>query len=74
MKWQNKANSDIFVINSGEPGYLEKVEIDTAHFKGNFPESVEIHAINCPEVSTSIYQFHVCLPSETNIPLGHSTA
>ncbi|KAI5123043.1 hypothetical protein M0805_000479 [Coniferiporia weirii] len=34
------------VIKLGVPGYLEKTEIDTAHFKGNFPESCELHAIN----------------------------
>ncbi|KAH8119087.1 allantoicase [Phellopilus nigrolimitatus] len=30
--------------------YLEKTEIDTAHFKGNFPESFELHALNSPDV------------------------
>ena len=30
---------------SGAPATLEQVEIDTAHFKGNFPESVELHAL-----------------------------
>ena len=29
----------------GAPGNLEHVEIDTAHFKGNFPESCELHAL-----------------------------
>jgi allantoicase len=31
---------------SGAPGTLLHAEIDTAHFKGNFPESVELHAIH----------------------------
>ena len=30
--------------SSGHGGYLSYVEIDTAHFKGNFPESCELHA------------------------------
>jgi allantoicase len=30
---------------SGAPGALEQIEIDTAHFKGNFPESCEVHAL-----------------------------
>lgn len=34
---------------SGTPGLLDHVEIDTAHFKGNFPESCEIHASNIPD-------------------------
>lgn len=29
----------------GAPGNLEQVEIDTAHFKGNFPESCELHGL-----------------------------
>jgi allantoicase len=32
--------------SSGAPGVLEQVEIDTAHFKGNFPESCEMHAVS----------------------------
>ncbi|KAF9653807.1 allantoicase [Thelephora ganbajun] len=32
----------------GHGGHLSHVEIDTAHFKGNFPESCELHAINSP--------------------------
>lgn len=34
----------------GEGGYLTHVEIDTAHFKGNFPESCELYAINSPDL------------------------
>lgn len=30
---------------SGTPGVLEQVEIDTAHFKGNYPESCEMGAL-----------------------------
>ena len=32
--------------SGGSGGYLSHVEIDTAHFKGNFPESCELHAID----------------------------
>jgi len=31
---------------SGAPGRLQTTEIDTANFKGNFPESCEMHALN----------------------------
>ncbi|KAG8986046.1 Allantoicase, partial [Tulasnella sp. 427] len=37
-------HKDYVVIRLGHPGALEEVEIDTAHFKGNFPESCELHA------------------------------
>ena len=32
--------------SGGDGGCLSRVEIDTAHFKGNFPESCELYAIN----------------------------
>src|ERR1700692_5103389 len=34
------------VVCRGLPGYLEVAEIDTAHFMGNFPESIELHALH----------------------------
>lgn len=40
----------IFDNSSGYGGYLSHAEIDTAHFKGNFPESCELHAINSPDI------------------------
>ncbi|KAG6920311.1 hypothetical protein DXG01_005080 [Tephrocybe rancida] len=33
------------ILHSGVPGVLEHVEIDTNHFKGNFPDSCEIHGL-----------------------------
>lgn len=38
-------HKDWLVIKLSEPGYLSYAEIDTAHFLGNFPESVELHGI-----------------------------
>jgi allantoicase len=35
---------DWVVLRLGHPGRIEQVEIDTAHFKGNFPHQVSIHA------------------------------
>ncbi|KAJ6594094.1 allantoicase [Mycena capillaripes] len=42
---REKDHKDWAIIKLGAPGALEQVEIDTAHFKGNFPESCEIHAL-----------------------------
>lgn len=49
--WETKrsrtpGHKDWLVIKLGEPGYLSYAEIDTAHFLGNFPESVELHGID----------------------------
>ncbi|KAJ4483233.1 allantoicase [Lentinula aciculospora] len=39
-------NLNDLLVNRAAPGFLEQVELDTAHFKGNFPESCEIHALS----------------------------
>ncbi len=36
--------NDWVILALGFPGTIEKVEIDTAHFKGNYPDRVAIHA------------------------------
>ncbi|KAJ4001585.1 galactose-binding domain-like protein [Lentinula boryana] len=48
--WETKrsrlpGHKDWVIIRLAAPGFLEQVELDTAHFKGNFPESCEIHAL-----------------------------
>jgi allantoicase len=36
--------NDWVVLRLGHPGHIEKVEIDTAHFKGNYPDRAELRA------------------------------
>jgi len=40
-----KGHKDWVIIKLGVAGFLEHVELDTAHFKGNFPDSCEIHGL-----------------------------
>ncbi|KAF8342006.1 Allantoicase [Cantharellus anzutake] len=54
--WETKRSrlpdhNDSAIIRLGASGFLEQVEIDTANFVGNFPESCEVHALNSPDVS-----------------------
>ncbi|KAI0775697.1 allantoicase [Trametes elegans] len=50
-----KGHKDWAIIKLGDAGYLSQVEIDTAHFMGNFPESCELHALHSSElVPTSV--------------------
>ncbi|CAG8719354.1 6858_t:CDS:2, partial [Cetraspora pellucida] len=47
--WETKRNRekghcDFAVIKLGAPGFLEKAEIDTAFYKGNYPESASLEA------------------------------
>jgi allantoicase len=36
--------NDWVILRLGHPGHIEKVEIDTAHFKGNYPDRAELRA------------------------------
>ena len=46
--WETKRRRgpghDWAVIRLGAPGRVERAEVDTAHFKGNFPESCSLEA------------------------------
>jgi allantoicase len=35
---------DWVILRLGHPGIIEDIELDTAHFKGNFPHQVSVHA------------------------------
>ncbi|KIJ49648.1 hypothetical protein M422DRAFT_246721 [Sphaerobolus stellatus SS14] len=51
-----KGHKDWVIIKLGAPGVLEHVKIDTIHFKGNFPESCEIHACYSEKVVPDIVE------------------
>jgi len=42
---------DWVVVQLGAAGRVERVEIDTAHFKGNYPESASIEGCRAPRAS-----------------------
>ena len=48
--WETKRRRgpghDWSIIKLGRPGKVERVEVDTSHFKGNFPESFSLEAVN----------------------------
>ena len=39
---------DWVILKLGQPGLIEKIEIDTAHFKGNYPHQVSINGAYLP--------------------------
>jgi allantoicase len=39
--------NDWVILSLGHTGTIEKVEVDTAHFKGNYPDRVSIEAAMC---------------------------
>jgi allantoicase len=48
--WETKRRRgpghDWLILALGQKGVIEKVEIDTAHFKGNFPDSCQIEGVS----------------------------
>ena len=38
------------IVKLGNPGIIERIEIDTAHFKGNFPEGCSLQAAQMPNL------------------------
>jgi allantoicase len=41
---RREPGNDWCVLELGHPGTIEEIEVDTAHFKGNYPDRVSIHA------------------------------
>ena len=48
---RREPGNDWLIIKLGKKGFLTKAEVDTAFFKGNFPESCSIQAINTDDIS-----------------------
>jgi allantoicase len=55
--WETKRRRgpghDWAIIKLARPGQVRRVEVDTAHFKGNFPESCSLEACNVAAVETN---------------------
>jgi allantoicase len=49
---RREPGNDWSVLELGHPGTVEEIEIDTAHFKGNFPDRVSLQAARLDRVSS----------------------
>src|ERR1044071_2076334 len=53
--WETKRRRgpghDWAIIQLAKPGEIKRIEVDTSHFKGNFPESCTLEACNLPDAS-----------------------
>lgn len=53
--WETKRRRgpghDWSIIKLGKPGEIKRLEVDTSHFKGNFPESCSLEACNLPNAT-----------------------
>ena len=54
--WETKRRRgpghDWIIVKLGRGGSIKKIEVDTNHFKGNYPDTCSIEGINAPEAST----------------------
>ena len=48
---RREPGNDWLIIKLGKKGFLTKAEVDTAFFKGNYPESCSIQAIDTDDIS-----------------------
>ncbi|CAG8697025.1 16938_t:CDS:2 [Dentiscutata erythropus] len=68
---REKNHSDWVIIQLGAPGFLDHVEIDTAFFKGNFPESATLEACYSDPVDGGLKRLRIFgrrqLPSSTSL-------
>lgn len=55
--WETKRRRgpghDWAIIKLARPGQIRRIEVDTAHFKGNFPESCSLEACNVSAADTN---------------------
>jgi len=54
--WETKRRRgpghDWVIIKLGTPGQIKRLEVDTSYFKGNFPESCSLEALNAGSLAT----------------------
>lgn len=43
---RDKAHVDWTIIKLGAPGLIQKIAVDTAHFRGNFPQKVRVQGLS----------------------------
>jgi allantoicase len=69
--WETKRRRgpghDWSIIKLGRPGRIQRVEVDTSHFKGNFPESCSLEACNT-QASTTEALTDLSAPWSTVLP------
>ncbi|NQV98606.1 MAG: allantoicase [Rhodospirillales bacterium] len=41
---RRRPGNDWIIIKLGAPGYVDRIEVDTAHFKGNYPDKCSLQA------------------------------
>ena len=79
--WETKRSRgehvDWVIIKLGLPGLIEKLVVDTAHFRGNFPQKVQVFAApasdKAPEHGDTAW-VEILLPQKTDPDKEHEYA
>ena len=59
---KRKKGHDYLIIKFGKPGLIKKLEIDTHHFKGNYPDTCSIQTANISKnLSNKLIANNSCL-------------
>lgn len=60
--WETKRRrgpgQDWIIVKLGKPGLLDKIEVDTHHFKGNYPDRCFIDAVYAPNEIIDLLNWH----------------
>jgi len=67
---RRKGHKDWVIIQLGAPGKLQVAEIDTAHFKGNFPESCELYGCRTAKDDVPKGDSELWVPILSRVQLG----
>ena len=51
---RREPGNDWLIVKLGAPGVVEKVEVDTCHYKGNYPAACSLQAAFAPDESDSV--------------------
>ena len=65
---RREPGNDWIVVALGAPGLAKRIEIDTAHFKGNYPDRCSLQAANLPAATSEADILAACEGWEVLMP------
>lgn len=75
---RREPGNDWCILALGQPGVVESIDIDTAYFKGNYPDQISVQAVYAPEtpeqtlVTQSMFWETLLEPQKTDAHKVHS--
>ncbi|XP_074103885.1 putative inactive allantoicase [Cotesia typhae] len=62
------SGSEWAIFRLGYVGTVDTIEVDTAYFRGNFPDSVKVEGTLAPDVANKILNWKIILPTQKLSP------